>query len=593
MPVAPPRPRRWTRAAVALATALGVAASLAIAPAATAQTAATSTDDVFDPSIIGGTATTIDQAPWQVALVFTGAPNDYLGQYCGGSIVSSWEIVTAAHCVVDEGSVFAASEIRVMTGRATLSTSARTAVPVASITVHPGYVEATYESDIAVLRLAEPIALTPGVQEAIALQQSVVGDGVAARVTGWGNTSTTDVVYPTQLRQATVNTVSDVSCDASYSAEVFTSSTMLCAVGPSYSTDTCQGDSGGPLAVQSSGVWYLAGITSWGYGCAESPYPGVYTEVSAFTTWIGDQLLGSPQVERIAGSSRYTTAIAISKAGFPDPVSSVPVVFVASGANFPDALSAGPAAAKLGGPLLLTSPTALPSEVTAEINRLNPDRIVVVGGTGSVSASVYSSLSGLAPAIERLGGADRYATSLIVSEYAFPTASTAFVADGAGFADALAAGAAAGAYDAPVVLVPGASSAVSTAARTYLEGLGLTSIYAVGGTGVVSPAMLTSLDTIATTDRLAGADRIATAVAVNALAFGSSEYVYLTNAFSFPDALAGGVLATREPGPLFTVPATCVPASVLSAIDSLGATEVRLLGGTGILTVGVAALRSC
>ena len=565
-----------------------------MAPTATAQTAAATTDDVFDPSIIGGTAATIDQAPWQVGLIFTGAPNDYLGQYCGGSIVSSWEIVTAAHCVVDNGDVFSASEIRVMTGRATLSTTARTAVPVASITVHPGYVEATFESDIAVLRLAEPIALTSGVQQAIPLQQSVVGDGVAARVTGWGNTSTTGTVYPTQLQRATVNTVSDVSCDASYSAEDFNASTMLCAVGTSYSTDTCQGDSGGPLAVQSSGVWYLAGVTSWGYGCAESPYPGVYTEVSAFTGWIEDQLLGSPQVERIAGASRYTTAIAISKAGFPDPIVSVPVVFVASGANFPDALSAGPAAAKLGGPLLLTSPTSLPTEVTAEINRLNPDRIVVVGGTGSVSAGVYSSLSGLAPAIERLGGADRYATSLIVSEYAFPTAGTAFVADGAGFADALAAGAAAGVYDAPVVLVPGASSAVSSAARTYLEGLGLTNgIFAVGGTGVVSPAMLTSLGTIAPTDRLAGADRIATAVAVNALAFGSSEYVYLTNAFSFPDALAGGVLATREPGPLFTVPATCVPATVLSAIDNLGATEVRLLGGTGILTIGVAALRSC
>lgn len=577
------------RSAVALAAAVGVAATLAIAPAATAA----STDDVFDPSIIGGTATTIDQAPWQVGIIFSGAPNDFAGQYCGGSIVSSWEIVTAAHCVVEDGEFYAASEIRVMTGRATLSTTARTAVPVASITVHPGYIEATSESDIAVLRLAEPIALTPGVQEAIPLQQSVVGDGVAARVTGWGNTSTTGVAYPTQLRQATVNTVSDMSCDASYSAETFTSSTMLCAVGPGYTTDTCQGDSGGPLAVQSGGVWYLAGVTSWGYGCAESPYPGVYTEVSAFTTWIQDQLIGTPQVERISGASRYSTAIAISKAGFPDPVSSVPVVLVASGTNFPDALSAGPVAAALGGPLLLTNPTSLPSEVIAEINRLNPDEIIVVGGTGSVSASVYTALSSLAPSIKRVGGADRYATSQLITLEGFPTATTAFVADGRGFPDALAAGAAAGSYGAPVVLIPGDAPVVPIDTMGFLSSLGVTSLYVVGGPGVVSNFVVSALNTTAPTTRLAGIDRIATAVAVNAAAFSSSEYVYMTNAFSFPDALAGGVLATREPGPLFTVPGSCVPATVLSAIDALGATEVRLLGGTGILTVGVAALRSC
>ncbi|MBX9473042.1 trypsin-like serine protease [Microcella sp.] len=568
---------------------VAVVASLAVAPAATAA----STDDVFDPSIIGGTAISIDQAPWQVGLVFSDASNDYLGQYCGGSIVSSWEIVTAAHCVVFEGSVLAPSDIRVMTGRATLSTSARTGVSVQSITVHPGFDESTYESDVAVLRLAEPIALTPGVQQAIPLQQSVVGDGVAARVTGWGNTSTTGSDFPTQLRQATVNTVSDASCDTAYAAEEFTASTMLCAVGPGFTTDTCQGDSGGPLAVQSGGTWYLAGITSWGYDCADSPYPGVYTEVSAFTTWINDQLLGSPQVARIAGSSRYTTAIAISTAAFPDPVSSVPVVLVASGTNFPDALSAGPVAAALGGPLLLTNPTSLPTEVIAEINRLNPDEIIVVGGTGSVSASVYTALSGLAPSIKRVGGADRYATSRLITLEGFPSATTAFVADGRGFPDALAAGAAAGAFGAPVVLVPGDAPVVPIDTMVFLNSLGVNAIYVAGGPGVVSNFVVSALNNTAPTTRLAGADRIATAVAVNALAFSSSEYVYLTNAFSFPDALAGGVLATREPGPLFTVPATCVPAAVLSAIDALGANEVRLLGGTGIVTVGVAALRTC
>jgi len=579
-----------TRGFTALTVAVGIMVSLSLAPAASA---APDPDDVLAPSIIGGTNAVISDAPWQVGLVYLNASSDYQGQFCGGSLVSSWEIVTAAHCIDSSGDVLTTADIGVMIGRATLSTTARTALPLASITVHPGWDKTTNENDIAVLRLAAPVALIPGLQEAITLPASSPADGTSALITGWGNTSTSGTSYPTQLKRALVTTVSDSSCDTAYggiNAEV-----MLCATGSGFTTDTCQGDSGGPLAVESGGVWQLAGVTSFGIGCAEAPYPGVYAEVSAFTTWLDAQLTAGPQVVRIAGASRYSTAIAISKAGFPDPVTSVPVVFVASGTNFPDALSAGPAAANLGGPLLLTSPSALPSEVTAEINRLNPDKIVVVGGTGSVSASVYSALSGLAPEIVRLGGADRYATSLIVSEYAFESedTDTAFVADGAGFADALAAGAAAGAYDAPVVLVRGISSSVSTAARNYLEDLGLTQIFAVGGASVISPSMLASLGTIAATERLWGADRIATAVDVNDEAFDSSEFVYLSNAFSFPDALAGGVLATRQPGPLFTVPANCVPTSVLSAITALGATEVRLLGGAGILTVRVAALRTC
>ncbi|MBA4247055.1 MAG: hypothetical protein C0444_01995 [Microbacterium sp.] len=566
-------------------------ATLSGSPALAASSA--QSDDDLSPVIIGGTAAAISDAPWQVALVFAGAPNDYIGQFCGGSIVSSWEIVTAAHCVVDSGITADPSDIRVMTGQSVLSTTARTAVSVDEIIVHPGYVEATFDSDIAVLRLSEPIALTEGVQEAIPLQSTTLGS-TTARISGWGNTSTSGDSYPTQMRIASVSTVADGPCDTAYVSEFFNPATMLCAVGPGFTTDTCQGDSGGPLAVQTAGTWYLAGVTSWGNGCAESPFPGVYTEVSAFAAWIDDQVILGPQVSRYAGETRYTTAIEISQAGFPDPITSTPVVLVASGANFPDALSAGPVAAALGGPLLLTAPSSLPAEVIAEINRLNPDEIIVVGGTGSVSATVYTALSSLAPAIKRVGGIDRYETSRLITLEAFPTATTAFVADGGGFADALAAGAAAGAFGAPVVLVPGFPLVMPIDTMGFLTDLGVDNIYVVGGPGVVSEFVVTSLGFVAPTTRLSGDDRIATAVRVNQEAFPSvSDFVYLTNAFSFPDALAGGVLATLDPGPLYTVPANCVPASVLAEIAGLDAREIRLLGGTGVVSTTVAALRSC
>jgi secreted trypsin-like serine protease len=591
VPVSPsvPVPRR--RVGAALIAIAGLALSLLAAPTATARPTG---DDGYDPSIIGGTNAAISDAPWQVGLVLNGASSDYQGQFCGGSILSSWEILTAAHCVDYGGDVLTASDVEVLVGTATLSTTRATAVAVASITVHPDWDWTTYENDVAVLRLAAPIALSPGVQEAIPLASSTVADGTSALITGWGNTSTSGSSYPTQLKKATVSTVSDASCNTAYSGDGgIDSGIMLCATGGGFTIDACQGDSGGPLVVSVGGVPTLAGITSFGIGCAEAPYPGVYTEVSAFRTWILAQQTGGPQVERISGLNRYATGVAISQAAFPDPVTSVPVVFIASGTNFPDALSAGPVAAALGGPLLLTNPLALPAEVTAEINRLNPDKIYVVGGTGAVSAAVYTALSGLAPEIERVSGADRYATSRAVTRLGFATASTVYVATGAGFADALSAGAAAGTQPAPVVLVPGTAPSADADTLQLIADLGATDIEVVGGTGVISNGMFASLDGVANAVRRAGADRIATAVAVNAAAFASSEFVYLTNAFSFPDALAGGVLATLEAGPMFTVPTTCVPTAVRSAITALGATDVRLLGGTGVLTVNVAALKTC
>src|SRR5690606_8089996 len=133
---------------------------------------------------------------------------------------------------------------------------------------------------------------------------------------------------------------------------------------------------------------------------------------------------------RLSGPDRYSTAVAIASRYSPR----VPVVYIAAGTNYPDALSAGPAAAVQGGPLLLTPPSTLPAAVRAEIERLAPDLIVVAGGTGVVSPSVYSQLSSLAPEIRRDSGANRYETSRVINERAFPGgADAAYVATGANF----------------------------------------------------------------------------------------------------------------------------------------------------------------
>jgi putative cell wall-binding protein len=98
-------------------------------------------------------------------------------------------------------------------------------------------------------------------------------------------------------------------------------------------------------------------------------------------------------VSRLAGSDRYATGVAISSASF----SGSGTVFVATGLNFPDALAGGPASAVGGSSLLLVAPTTLPAVVGQELLRLNPTRVVVLGGTGMVSAAVVNQIRALFP----------------------------------------------------------------------------------------------------------------------------------------------------------------------------------------------------
>ena len=294
----------------------------------------------------------------------------------------------------------------------------------------------------------------------------------------------------------------------------------------------------------------------------------------------------------MTGTDRYAVAVGVSKRAFP---ARAPIVFLATGTDYPDALSAAPAAAKLGGPLLLTRPTALPAAVRDEIRRLSPSRIIVTGGPASVSDAVLASLRPLAPSVVRLGGADRYVVSRAIADYARGSGSSlAYVATGANFPDALSAGSAAGRAGAPVVLVRGAQSALDAPTRKLLGRLGTKTVKLAGGPAVVSPALAESFALAGFgVTRLSGADRFAASVSVNADAYSRSSTVYLATGSQFPDALAGSVLAAREGAPLFIIPSTCVPSAVLGQISALGATRVVLLGGPGALTERVFSLTSC
>lgn len=192
---------------------------------------------------------------------------------------------------------------------------------------------------------------------------------------------------------------------------------------------------------------------------------------------------------------------------------------------------------------------------------------------------------------ERLSGSDRYATAVEVSKRAFPTgASTVFVASGLTFPDALAAGPAAGALDAALLLTePGA---LPTIVRNEIDRLNPDTIYLVGGTGAVSTAVENALKTIQpNVIRLAGSSRYQTGAAIveEAWAGLTVPEVFIATGGNYPDALSAGAVAAGERIPVILVDGTLgtVPQSTIDLIRDLGATQITIAGGTGAVSAGI------
>jgi putative cell wall-binding protein/DNA-binding beta-propeller fold protein YncE len=293
--------------------------------------------------------------------------------------------------------------------------------------------------------------------------------------------------------------------------------------------------------------------------------------------------------DRISGPDRFSTAVEISQAAFPGEA---PIAFIATGLNYPDALAAGPAAAHLGGPLLLTAPTSLPAVVKAELIRLNPDKIVVLGSTAAVSASVQAQLASIAP-VSRWQGPDRYATGLAIVDKAFSSATRAFIATGQNFPDALAAGAGGAYLDAPIILVNGLASSVTPQTIALLDDLGVTDVTIVGGTPAVSQAIQNQLAALYTVERVSGPDRFATSAAINSSLYTDRQIALLATGLNFPDALAGAALSAATGVPLYVTSQSCVPQSVIVGLNTLGIAHVTLLGGTPALSTAVEDLTRC
>ncbi|MBG6058532.1 putative cell wall-binding protein [Cryobacterium sp. MP_M3] len=293
-------------------------------------------------------------------------------------------------------------------------------------------------------------------------------------------------------------------------------------------------------------------------------------------------------VTRVAGVDRFATSAAVSAASFAPGAS---VVYVASGMNFPDALSAAPVAGAAGAPVLLVSPTEVPASIAAELVRLRPGRIVVLGSESAIGAGVVVALRGYtAGTVSRVAGVDRFATSAAVSAASFaPGASVVYVASGMNFPDALSAAPVAGAAGAPVLLVSPTEVPASIAAE--LVRLRPGRIVVLGSESAIGAGVVVALRgyTAGTVSRVAGVDRFATSAAVSAASFApGASVVYVASGMNFPDALSAAPVAGAAGAPVLLVSPTEVPASIAAELVRLRPGRIVVLGSESAIGAGVA-----
>jgi minor extracellular protease Epr len=280
-----------------------------------------------------------------------------------------------------------------------------------------------------------------------------------------------------------------------------------------------------------------------------------------------------PENNRIAGDDRIDTALQISQASF---LTGSETVILARFDDFPDALAGAPLAYKHHAPILLTQITTLPESVLKEIKRLNPRKVILLGGTGAISAIIENQLKQLAT-VQRIGGTTRYDTAAKIA-FELGTIGEAVVVNGNNYPDAITIASIAAQKGIPILLTDSNNLAPET--ESALKNHSITQTLVIGGEGVISPQVFQSLPN---PTRLSGTDRYATAAAVLQAHPPQGKLLFLATGENFPDALTGGVLAALNNSRIILVPPTGPSEPQQKILQPWSGQKVLTFGGSTLV----------
>ncbi|HUR48047.1 MAG TPA: trypsin-like serine protease [Acidimicrobiales bacterium] len=492
-------------------------------------------------AIVDGTPATDGAWPAMVSVSAFG------GHTCGGTLVASRWVLSAAHCYYDPNTPNSPPDpdpYGVFVGGGNLDSADYQ--PIEAIVIHPGYDPLRSVNDLALLRLADASA-APVQRLALRADEGLWDAGATATAVGYGLTSSAANEVSAQLLQVDVPVVGDADCDQDYGD--IDDDRHLCA-GERGSEDdpgagVCQGDSGGPLFGRPTedGSRLQLGVTSFGGPQCGVEVPGVWTEVAQYRGWIDDILGGAPTntadpenpapehigadapifriSDRTPDTEPVAQAAAVSLATFEDGVAQHAILTRAD--LFADGLGGSSLGFGLGPLLFSGASNQLPEETAVELQRavVPGAPVYILGGPAAVPAGVDAQVRDLGFEPIRLAGTAREDTAALVAEEVVarygddfgesPVLDTMILSTSGNWPDAVTAGQIGSWWGIPIVLTP--QSSLHPATKAILERFRPGRIFVMGGSAAISDQVAAQAAQAAggSAVRLAGADRMGTA----------------------------------------------------------------------------------